>query len=381
MIKQNRSSLSKLAERLGASLSYSVGPDSPATHFVYQSRRSKDASREYKTAIDAGKLVVHPAWLVACETAGERVHEGAFKHTYNETRSLQVLMPQNSSTNLDSLSRRDPSKSEHASTTDIPCVAAEDNHSVEGAEEDEEFVLPPPLKRADDHSRASKAAASAVTHSTPRAIRSPMPPHSPSSKRDRSSSATLPSSQGHDLSDALGDVMQDAQPDDSGYGTSSDVRIPKNKEQPEADSDLSSSSPGSKLLQFQERLARSTTAAPSLQADKTSSPASRTLLADMDIPSHSSVTRDLMAEMQALMEAEAKLPDQMQRHAGRSGRRALGKKVCHPRSRHVMYTPFNAVHFFLPGCNTFVLTRTSEIGRLPRGWPTGTSAGRLQQRL
>ncbi|KAJ3295783.1 DNA topoisomerase 2-binding protein 1 [Borealophlyctis nickersoniae] len=84
--------LHEMALKLGAEL-YSSFSET-CTHYMHQSNKPNEKTKDFKTARAKGKSIVSPAWLVKCFELGQRVNEGDFPHTYNPNKSLSIMSSQ-----------------------------------------------------------------------------------------------------------------------------------------------------------------------------------------------------------------------------------------------------------------------------------------------
>ena len=151
---------------LGASYVPISDRHSHATHLVFSSKRLRDPDREFRAAQEAGRYIVHPSWLAACQKAGQRLPEQAYNWTVDASRSLDLTLSStapamsrsSSSTSARSGrlsaggSRRASSESgrRFSSGTVLPVETAVARMELDSAVEDreEDFVLPPPLRAA-----------------------------------------------------------------------------------------------------------------------------------------------------------------------------------------------------------------------------------------
>lgn len=137
---------------LGAKYAHSADSHaSSTTHFVYCSRKPRDGNRALRSALAAGKSVVHPAWLEACARTGRREHEQAYKWTMDASRSLSIGLEGIQRGTSVGMSRGNSAATERATTEEVMengLVKEEDQQE----QEDDEFALPPPLVHASSKS-------------------------------------------------------------------------------------------------------------------------------------------------------------------------------------------------------------------------------------
>jgi len=84
----NRGVLHQLCTSLGGKFVWVF--DVPFTHYICQGKLSKRA-KEYKKAEEYRAKCVHPAWLKACHSFGQRVAEKLYASTYDPNRSLSFI--------------------------------------------------------------------------------------------------------------------------------------------------------------------------------------------------------------------------------------------------------------------------------------------------
>ena len=296
-----------MVEAMGAVLTYSLVSDIQTTHFVFQSKRPKDGNKDFKLALESGKFVVHPKWLEACREANTRLPESVYKHTLDTSRSLEVGL--NSQTMGNTFAAEKTSQAMRSGTS---CSLGDTD-----TDKEDMYSLPPPLKPT-----GSPGMLRDNRHqSTPRTVRSPVPSVSPPSQAHVSSASTLTSSSHYNRGKPA--------PDDSGFMPSPDKQD-ASSECLNHHPSLSSSSSSSSLPRHSSRMARAQSDAENLSLN-TSEPDSITSDSAKG-PSNTAVTRDLLAEMNAIMEADlpnhlsTRLPYQ-QTGVTRTTRRLPGKAV------------------------------------------------------
>ena len=89
------------------------------THLICAGSRTNETFKEFKEARTAKHFICHPAWLEACQQAGQRVPENTFPHTYHPGRALTYTTSFDSST----LRSAETSDSLEASVSELPAVA------------------------------------------------------------------------------------------------------------------------------------------------------------------------------------------------------------------------------------------------------------------
>lgn len=276
--------LENQASKLGARLIQVLDSDmaKTTTHLIFQSNQVKPASRDFSLAVQNKVKVVHPDWLRHTIEKGTRQSEASYKHTRNAKRGLEVVIESQSMSRVSSSSSSKSLRENFAS---------------------EESDLPPPLQRSE---RASMPILQTESQTAPKSIRSPQPPTSPSRRvKGSASSATVPSTPDRSQGFAsLGDrsvseiLVTQGGLDDSGFVPSAGK----------------SKGEGKHLL--------ATSSDPGIRAGV------------HDVAATLSSARDIMAEMQALIQADVtpqqaqvqvRLPAQQQ--AGYQSRTSLRKSV------------------------------------------------------
>lgn len=164
--------LEKLAVEMGARTIHVLDTDTAksATHLVFQSHQAKPASREYNIATSTKIKVVHPDWLRHTAEKGIRQAEASYKHTRSSRRGLEVVI-----------------QSQHMSRAS----SSSSSKSHPDATGSDELDLPPPLKST---LSAPTPTLQGMHQSPPRTIRSPRSPPSPArASAELTSSATIAS--------------------------------------------------------------------------------------------------------------------------------------------------------------------------------------------
>jgi len=85
--------LDQIVVQLGGSVTKDF--NQPFTHFVFQGK-TRDLTKEFRLAKDAGKIIVSPDWIYMCRSESRRVEESAFPHTYNPKTTISLSETQNS---------------------------------------------------------------------------------------------------------------------------------------------------------------------------------------------------------------------------------------------------------------------------------------------
>lgn len=296
-LPQNASGLRTLAGSLGANITFSPA-DPKTTHFVFASNRTKDNNKEFKTASERRRHIVHPDWLEACRSSGQRQPESFFKHTYVANRSLPVTFE---------------SQEPVIPTTNVGRSLSGEAHTsgTPGKDQDDEFALPAPLlqpsmngikQSTPKQNRFSKSTASAGKLGSRASSATPDTSPGRSSKRRTPTELRLTRSV-PDLDVSLSIV------DDSGYGPSS----PSSEHRKGNKSTLAPDSYALNLSASTGLANRSTSSSSSspprsgLSLTETLNSQGQTQNSQRKpskAPSNTAVTRDLLAEMNAIMQAE-----------------------------------------------------------------------------
>ncbi|KAI9101090.1 hypothetical protein DFS34DRAFT_613126 [Phlyctochytrium arcticum] len=90
-LTQQRGEVYPAAIHLGAELL--IAYSDTCTHFMHQGSRVNEVFKDFRDARKAGKHIVSPAWLFACEAQAKHVKESDYPHTYNPSRSLSLSTP------------------------------------------------------------------------------------------------------------------------------------------------------------------------------------------------------------------------------------------------------------------------------------------------
>ncbi|XP_063404919.1 DNA topoisomerase 2-binding protein 1-like [Mytilus trossulus] len=64
--------------------------DESCTHFIFQSTRANDTTKEFRVARDQKKIIVSSHWLLMCKEQNAWVDESLFPHNYNPNLTLSV---------------------------------------------------------------------------------------------------------------------------------------------------------------------------------------------------------------------------------------------------------------------------------------------------
>ncbi|CAH1774144.1 unnamed protein product [Owenia fusiformis] len=97
-----------IANALGADYRWTY--DTSCTHFIYQSNRSNDMTKEFRLAKEQAKHIVSPHWLTVCQEQNARVDESLFPHNYNPNMTLSISKKTPARTRLSRRSMRQPIK-------------------------------------------------------------------------------------------------------------------------------------------------------------------------------------------------------------------------------------------------------------------------------